>query len=82
MLTQTNGIVERFHRTLKQEFYEIAFRKKISSSLEELQIDLDGWLYQYNAIRPHAGKYCYGKTPLQTFKDQNILKMRKTLVIY
>ena len=38
--------------------------------------------YQYNAIRPHAGKYCYGKTPLQTFKDQNILQMRKTLVIY
>lgn len=76
---QTNGIVERFHRTMKQEFYDIAFRKKIYSSLEELQIDLDAWLYQYNTIRPHAGKYCYGKTPLQTFKDSKYIANEKNI---
>ncbi len=66
---QTNGICERFHRTIKHEFYELAFRKKIYTSVEELQKDVDGWLKNYNEIRPHSGKYCYGKTPMQTFLD-------------
>ena len=66
---QTNGIVERFHRTMKNEFYDITFRKKIDSSLSELQADLNLWLQQYHEFRPHAGKYGYGKTPMQTFKD-------------
>lgn len=66
---QTNGICERFHRTLKNEFYDIAFRKKIYNSIEELQIDLDHFLAKYNQQRPHSGKYCYGKTPMQTFLD-------------
>lgn len=66
---QTNGICERFHRTMKQEFYDIAFRKKIYNSVEELQIDVDEWLKKYNEFRPHSGKYCYGKTPMQTFLD-------------
>ena len=66
---QTNGICERFHRTLKNEFYDIAFRKKIYNSIEELQIDLDHFLAKYNQQRPHSGKYCYGKTPMQTFID-------------
>lgn len=63
---QTNGICERLHKTMKNEFYDIAFRKKIYNSVEELQIDLDEWLRQYNELRPHSGKFCYGKTPLQT----------------
>ena len=41
---QTNGICERFHKTILNEFYRIAFRKKIYSSLEELQKDLDEWI--------------------------------------
>lgn len=45
---QTNGICERFHKTILQEFYQITFRKKLYSSLEELQLDLDGWLKFYN----------------------------------
>jgi transposase InsO family protein len=64
---QTNGICERFHKTMKDEFYDITFRKKIYSSLEELQIDAERWLETYNEQRPHSGKYCYGKTPMQTF---------------
>jgi len=66
---QTNGICERFQRTILNEFYQVAFRTKVYSSIEELQVDLDGWLREYNEKRPHSGKYCYGKTPMQTFLD-------------
>ena len=64
---QTNGIVERFHRTVLNEFYRVAFRRKIYASIEELQRDLDVWLREYNEVRPHQGRWCYGKTPWQTF---------------
>lgn len=66
---QTNGICERFHKTILHEFYEIAFRKKIYTSLDELQHDLDEWLEQYNYYRPHQGKMCNGRTPIQTLVD-------------
>jgi transposase InsO family protein len=61
---QTNGICERFHQTIQNEFYAIAFRKKIYNSLEDIQKDLDDWVSYYNKERPHSGKYCYGKTRL------------------
>src|SRR5512146_1831197 len=76
---QTNGICERFHRTIQEEFYATAFRKKLYTSLEELQADLDAWLDEYNQTRPHSGKYCYGKTPLQTFSDSVSLAREKML---
>ncbi|QGP41093.1 Integrase core domain protein (plasmid) [Piscirickettsia salmonis] len=76
---QTNGICERFHRTMKQEFYDIAFRKKVYNSLEELQVDVDEWLIKYNQHRPHSGKYCYGKTPMQTFQDSKHLAQEKII---
>ncbi len=66
---QTNGIVERFHKTVLNEFYQVAFRKRIYDSLETLQIDLDNWLEHYNKERTHQGKMCYGRTPWQTFLD-------------
>lgn len=72
---QTNGICERFHRTLKEEFYDISFRKKLYNNVEELQIDLDEYLRKYNNMRSHSGKYCYGKTPMQTFNES--LKIAK-----
>jgi transposase InsO family protein len=78
---QTNGICEKFHRTMKTEFYDIAFRKKIYSSLEELQIDVDHWIMKYNETRPHSGKYCYGKTPLQTFREAKHLATVKTIPV-
>ncbi len=74
---QTNGICERFHKTMKQEFFEVAMRKKIYSSIEELQKDLDTWLYYYNHDRPHSGRYCYGKPPMQTFLDSKKLAIEK-----
>ena len=66
---QTNGIVERFHKTMLDEFYRIAFRKTIYATIDELQADLDAWLIEYNEARPHQGRYCFGKTPMQTFLD-------------
>jgi len=76
---QTNGICERFHKTLKEEFYSITFRKKLYHSLEELQADLDDWIKSYNEERAHSGRYCYGKTPLQTFIDSKHLAEEKML---
>lgn len=64
---QTNGIVERFHKTILEEFYNVAFRKKIYNSLEELQADLDKYLQKYNFERTHQGKMCCGRTPWETF---------------
>jgi transposase InsO family protein len=76
---QTNGICERFHRTIKEEFYDIAFRKKIYRSLDEIQKDLDQWIKYYNAERPHSGKYCSGRTPNQTFSDTKSLATEKMI---
>jgi len=76
---QTNGICERFHRTIQDEFYAIAFRKKLYTTLEEIQIDLDEWVEQYNRERTHTGKYCFGRTPLQTFRETKHLAQAKQL---
>lgn len=76
---QTNGICERFHRTMQNEFYAVAFRKKIYSKLEELQEDVNKWLNEYNKERPHSGKYCYGKPPLQTFAEAKHLAQEKMI---
>lgn len=76
---QTNGICERFHRTIQDEFYAIAFRKKIYRSIEELQLDLNSWLSYYNNERTHTGKHCYGKIPIQTFLDSKTIAKEKVL---
>jgi transposase InsO family protein len=66
---QTNGICERFHKTALNEFYRVAFRKKVYRSIDELQPDLDAWIREYNETRPHQGRWCFGKTPTRTFLD-------------
>src|SRR6201982_10336 len=76
---QTNGICERFHRTVLDEFYRIAFRKKIYRTIEELQADLDAWIVDYNERRPHQGRWCFGKTPMQTFLDALPLAKEKLM---
>ena len=76
---ETNGICERFHRTIQEEFYAVAFRKKIYESLDQLQTDLEAWLIQYNQNRTHSGKYCYGRTPMQTFAESLPLAKEKML---
>ena len=64
---QTNGICERFNKTLLAEFYQVALRKKIYRAIADLQADLDDWMRDYNTLRTHQGRWCYGKTPMQTF---------------
>jgi hypothetical protein len=76
---QTNGICERFHRTMQDEFYAVAFRKKIYQNLDELQSDVDTWIKYYNEQRPHSGKYCFGKTPWQTWNESLHLTKEKML---
>jgi transposase InsO family protein len=76
---QTNGICERFHKTIQDEFYAVAFRKKIYHSLDEIQEDADLWIEEYNTERTHSGKYCFGKTPYQTFLDSKSLADDKML---
>jgi hypothetical protein len=76
---QTNGICERLHRTMQEEFYAIAFRKKLYDNLELLQKDLDTWMDYYNNERPHSGRYCFGKTPMQTFTESLPLAKDKIL---
>lgn len=75
---QTNGIVERFHKTMLDEFYRIAFRKKIYRTIAELQDDLDAWMTEYNEVRSHQGRFCFGKTPMKTFLDAIPLAREKT----
>lgn len=69
MSPQTNGICERFHKTILQEFYQVTLRKKVYADLESLQEDLDSWIYYYNNERTHQGKMCCGRTPMQTLLD-------------
>jgi transposase InsO family protein len=76
---QTNGICERFHKTILNEFYQVAFRKKIYETMEELQEDLDAWLIAYNHERTHQGKMCCGRTPMETFVDGKRICREKTI---
>jgi transposase InsO family protein len=76
---QTNGICERFHKTVLNEFYRIAFRKKLYASIEDLQNDLDLWVRSYNEERPHQGRWCFGKTPMQTFLDATPIAKEKMI---
>lgn len=76
---QTNGICERFHQTIQNEFYASAFRRKIYTSLQQLQDDVDAWVHDYNHERTHSGKHCYGKTPWQTLQESKHLALQKQL---
>jgi transposase InsO family protein len=77
MRPQSNGICERFHKTVGDEFYSIAFRRKIYLTLDEIQKDLDTWMERYNTERTHQGKRCLGRTPMDTFTDNMPLAKRK-----
>jgi transposase InsO family protein len=76
---QTNGICERFHKTVLDEFYRVAFRKTLYATVEALQADLDGWIRAYNEERPHQGRWCFGKTPMKTFLDSLPMAKEKML---
>lgn len=65
---RTNGFVERFNRTILDEFFRTAFRKKLYESVSALQEDLDKWLHYYNYDRPHRGYRNQGRRPFETFQ--------------
>ena len=77
---RTNGFVERFNRTVLDEFFRETFRNKFYGSVEELQKDLDQWLHYYNYERPHRGYRNLGRRPIETIeqgksvKEQNMKK--------
>ena len=79
MSPQTNGICERFHKTILNEFYQITFRKKLYSTMEALQKDLDDWIKSYNNDRTHQGKMYCGRTPMETLLDGKSIWAEKNL---
>ena len=62
---------------MQDEFYAVAFRKKLYESIESLQADLDQWIKEYNEQRTHSGKYCFGRTPWETFESSKQLALGK-----
>jgi len=66
---QSNGIVERLHRTLLDEHFRVEGRKTWFETVEEMQAALDTYLLHYNTKRPHQGRGMNGRTPLQAFKN-------------
>ena len=73
---QTNGFVERFNRTMLDEFFRKAFREKLYESVEALQKDLDEWLYYYNRERPHQGYRNMGRRPIERI-DEYLKNVRR-----
>jgi len=76
---QTNGICERFHQTVLNEFYRVAFWKKLYTDLETLQQDLDEYMKEYNNEWTHQGKRCKGRTPMKTFIEGIGLYIEKNI---
>jgi transposase InsO family protein len=70
---QTNGFVERFIRTAKEEFFRLAFARKLYTSLDELQADFDIWLQDYNTERPHLGYRNMGRCPIETVMQYSLM---------
>ncbi len=79
MSPQTNGICERFHKTILQEFYQVTFRKNLYADMETLQKDLDDWLNYYNNERTHQSKICNGRTPVETLLSGKLIWDGKNL---
>ncbi len=58
---QTQGKIERFHRTMKQEALRVT-----PANMEEAKVQLDNWRWIYNEIRPH---HALGmKTPASVYQ--------------
>jgi transposase InsO family protein len=71
---RTNGFVERFNRTVLDEFFRETFREKFYASVEQLQKDLDQWLNYYNHERPHRGYRNMGRRPIETIEEGKAVK--------
>ena len=67
---QSNGFVERLHRTLLDEHFRLQGRKKWYETVEQMQVDLDAYLKTYNTERTHQGRNMNGRTPYRAFTDE------------
>jgi hypothetical protein len=56
---------------MQGEFYAVAFQKKLYINLDEMHQDLDEWMKYYNQNRAHSGRFCYGKMPMESFKEDD-----------
>jgi transposase InsO family protein len=66
---QSNGYVERLHRTLLDEHFRVEGRRTWFESIDEMQTALDAYLVAYNNDRPHQGRGMNGRTPAQAFVE-------------
>jgi len=76
---RTNGFVERFNRTVLDEFFRETFREKFYASVEELQADLDQWLEHYNYERPHRGYRNMGRRPIETIEAGKLVREQRIM---
>lgn len=74
---QTNGISERFYKTILQEFYQVGFRKPLHADLDSLQKDLDTWLVYYSEQRIHQDNMCCGRIPMVALEKGTCLWKEK-----
>ena len=63
------------------EFYRIAFRKKMYHTIDQLQADLDAWLVEYNYRRPHQGRWCFGKSRVEMWRGGGRLSCNSSNLI-
>lgn len=68
-----------FIELCKKSFIQLHSEKKLYRTIDELQADVDEWIKEYNEERTHTGKYCFGKTPIQTFLDSIKLAKEKRI---
>lgn len=77
---QQNGKVERFHKTLKREFY---WRHcSYTDSLEAINYKYRLWLYHYNYERRHSGYGMHNLTPAQKIASVLLKLSVNTLIAY
>jgi hypothetical protein len=53
-----------------------AARSFLDDHLDELQIDLDAWVREYNEVRPHQGHWCFGKTSMYSWVPCRLQRRR------
>jgi hypothetical protein len=81
-LVNSQVAIKKPYKPVLNEFYRIAFRKKVYHSINELQADLDAWMCEYNEARPHQGRWCFGRTPMKTFLDAIPMTREKMIAAY
>jgi hypothetical protein len=67
---------------LAKELWNVSKASRVVAYSRDTSIgsrNCDGWMVEYNEHRPHQNRWCYGKTPIQTFMDSAALAKEKIL---